>query len=191
MARPKKYKYEAVLEKAMDLFWAKGYNGTSVQDLVDSLKLSKASMYEAFTDKHGLFMATLVNYEKRLKNNLQLLHEIPSPKAALALSFESIIAEVTDSRHRRGGYLTNTAIELAPHDKEVEQWVNSCMAAIEETYKSLLQKAVEKGEIAASIDIENTAYFFTNTLQGIMVYSKVKQDKVKLQAIVVEALKVL
>jgi TetR/AcrR family transcriptional repressor of nem operon len=191
MARPKQYKYEAVLEKAMDLFWAKGYNGTSIQDLVEHLKLSKASMYEAFDDKHGLFMATLKNYRKRLQNNLQLLQEIPSAKAALEISFESIIAEVTDHRHRRGAYLTNTAIEMAPHDKEVEKWVNDCMNDIEESYKKLLRKAIEKGEISASIDVDKTAYFFTNTQQGIMVYSKVKQDKPKLQAIVKEALKIL
>jgi hypothetical protein len=65
------------------------------------------------------------------------------------------------------------------------------MNDIEESYKKLLRKAIEKGEISASIDVDKTAYFFTNTQQGIMVYSKVKQDKPKLQAIVKEALKIL
>ncbi len=191
MPRPKQYKYEAVLEKAMDLFWAKGYNGTSVQELVDNLKLSKASMYEAFDGKHGLFMATLHNYRKRVKNNLALLEEMPSPKAAIRISFESIIEEVTDKRHRRGGYLTNTAIEMAPHDAEVEQWVIDSMTDYELLYKKLLQKAIEKGEIKKVIDIDNTAYYLTNTLQGLMVYSKVKQDKAKLYLILEESLKQL
>ncbi len=189
MPRPKQYKYEAVLEKAMGLFWAKGYNGTSVQELVDHLKLSKASMYEAFNDKHGLFMATLHNYRKRVLNNLKLLEDMPSPKAAIKISFQSTIEEVTDKRHRRGGYLTNTAIELAPHDKEVEKWVHDCMTDYEKMYKKLLEKAVERNEVNKNLDVERTAYFLTNTLQGIMVYAKVKQDKDKLNNIVEEALK--
>jgi TetR/AcrR family transcriptional repressor of nem operon len=191
MPRPKQYKYEAVLEKAMDLFWAKGYNGTSVQELVDYLKLSKASMYEAFGDKHGLFMATLHNYRKRVKNNLSLLEDMPSPLQAIKISFQSIIEEITDKRHRRGGYLTNTAIEMAPHDTAVEQWVIDSMTDYETLYKKLLQKAIDKGEIKKAIDVDTTAYYLTNTLQGLMVYSKVKQDKAKLNAILDESLKYL
>ncbi len=189
MPRPKQYKYEAVLEKAMDLFWAKGYNGTSVQELVDHLKLSKASMYEAFNDKHGLFMATLHNYRKRVQNNLKLLEDMPSPLAAIKISFQSVIEEVTDTRHRRGGYLTNTAIELAPHDKEVEQWVIDSITDYETLYKKLLQKAIEKGEIKSVTNIDAAAYYLTNILQGLAVYSKVKQDKAKLNAILEESLK--
>lgn len=191
MARSKQYKYEAVLEKAMDLFWAKGYNGTSIQELVTHVKLSKASMYEAFTDKHGLFMATLHNYRKRLNNNMSLLYEIPSAKAALELSFESIIAEVTDHRHRRGGYLTNTAIELAPHDKEVEEWVNDCLNDVEKVYRELLQKGIRDKEFPADMNVESKVNFIMNVRHGILVYSKIKQDKVRLQGIVKEALKVI
>lgn len=191
MPRSKQYKYEAVLEKAMDLFWAKGYNGTSIQELVSHVKLSKASMYEAFTDKHGLFMATLHNYRKRLNNNMSLLHEIPSAKAAIELSFESIIAEVTDHRHRRGGYLTNTAIELAPHDKEVEEWVNESIKDIEKVYTELLQKGIKNKEFSADMNIESKVNFIMGVRHGILVYSKIRQDKTRLQSIVTEALKVL
>ena len=189
MPRPRQYKYEAVLEKAMDLFWAKGYNGTSIQELVDYLKLSKASMYEAFGDKHGLFIATLKNYRKRIQNNFKLLEEMPSAKAAIRLSFESAIEEVTDKRHRRGGYVTNTAIEMAPHDPEVEKWVADCMGDLEKLYVKLLKNAIEKGELQDVANVETTAYYLSNTLQGMMVYAKVKQDKQKLYAILDESLK--
>ncbi len=189
MPRPKQYKYEAVLEKAMDLFWTKGYNGTSVQELVDHLKLSKASMYEAFEDKHGLFMATLHNYRKRLQNNLKMLEEIPSPLQAIRISFQSVIEDVTDKRHRRGGYLTNTAIEMAPHDAEVEQWVIDSMSDYEELYKKLLRSAIEKGELKNVENIDAKAYYLTNVLQGLMVYAKVKRDKAKLNAIMELSLK--
>ncbi|OJV29867.1 MAG: hypothetical protein BGO32_12025 [Bacteroidetes bacterium 37-13] len=191
MPRSKQYKYEAVLEKAMDLFWAKGYNGTSIQELVSHVKLSKTSMYEAFTDKHGLFMATLHNYRKRLNNNMSLLREIPSARAAIELSFESIIAEVTDHRHRRGGYLTNTAIELAPHDKEVEEWVNESIKDIEKVYTELLQKGIKSKEFSADMNIESKVNFIMGVRHGILVYSKIRQDKTRLQSIVTEALKVL
>lgn len=188
MPRPRQYKYEAVLDKAMDLFWAKGYNGTSVQELVDYLKLSKASMYEAFTDKHGLFMATLQNYHKRRLTHMKLLEEMPSPKEAIKISFQSSIEEITDKRHRRGGYLTNTAIEMAPHDKEVEKWVSEFMNDYEQLYIKLLNRAIENGELKNIKNVETTAYFLTNTLQGMMVYSKVNQDKNKLNIILEEAL---
>jgi hypothetical protein len=80
---------------------------------------------------------------------------------------------------------------LAPHDKEVEKWVIDSMTDYENLYKKLLQKAIDKGEIKKAIDIDTTAYYLTNTLQGLMVYSKVKQDKAKLNAILEESLKCL
>jgi TetR/AcrR family transcriptional repressor of nem operon len=190
MPRPKQYKYEAVLDKAMQMFWAKGYNGTSVQELVDFLKLSKASMYEAFTDKHGLFMATLENFRKRTQDNIKLITALPA-REGIAASFDSAVADLTDSRYRRGGFLTNTAAELAPHDKEVEKLVLACFDDLENMYITLINKGKDNGDISKDKDTKALAFYFTSSLQGLMVYSKAKQDKEMLDTIVKEIMRAL
>ena len=64
MARTKDFDEDEVLDKAMYLFWNQGYNGTSMQDLVDGLGISRSSLYDTFGDKHSLFIKTLENYKK-------------------------------------------------------------------------------------------------------------------------------
>jgi AcrR family transcriptional regulator len=62
MGRPREFDTDAALEKAMRLFWAKGYEGTSVADLTETLGISKPSLYAAFGDKQSLFRAALERY---------------------------------------------------------------------------------------------------------------------------------
>ena len=66
MARTKDFDEDEVLTKAMNLFWLNGYNGTSMQDLVDGLGISRSSLYDTFGDKRSLFLKTLENYKKNL-----------------------------------------------------------------------------------------------------------------------------
>src|SRR3984957_16068770 len=62
MGRPREFDTDAALEKAMRLFWAKGYEGTSIADLTETLGISKPSLYAAFGDKQSLFRAALERY---------------------------------------------------------------------------------------------------------------------------------
>jgi TetR/AcrR family transcriptional repressor of nem operon len=69
MARYKNFDKQETLEKAMDIFWQKGYHATSVQDLIDGLCINRASMYDTYGDKHQLFLDTLIEYKSRNFNH--------------------------------------------------------------------------------------------------------------------------
>src|SRR6201995_145682 len=84
MARTKDFDEDEVLLKAMHLFWLKGYNGTSMQDLGDGLGISRSSMYDTFGDKHTLFLRSLENYRQGMTAKLQaVVNNAPDAKEAV------------------------------------------------------------------------------------------------------------
>src|ERR1700748_2100418 len=70
MARTKDFDENEVLMKAMNLFWYKGYNGTSMQDLVDGLGISRSSLYDTYGDKHTLFIKALESYRESVSGKM-------------------------------------------------------------------------------------------------------------------------
>ena len=117
MARQKAFDKEEVLDKAMYLFWKKGYNGTSMQDLVDHLGISRSSMYDTFGGKYKLFMNALSRYQSR--QSLQIDMALTSEedlKDFLKGFFMGVVDECRQDEERKGCFTVNTSIELAPHD---------------------------------------------------------------------------
>jgi TetR/AcrR family transcriptional regulator, transcriptional repressor for nem operon len=120
MARPREFNEVTALEAAIECFWQHGYKATSVHDLADRMKISAPSLYNAYGDKHALFVQALEHYLdhsaraliKRLENSLP-------PKQAIRHFIEEIIDHSVSDRKRRGYFLINSALEVAPHDKEL------------------------------------------------------------------------
>src|SRR3990172_6240491 len=107
------------LEKAMQTFWAHGYEATSMQDLVDCTGVNRGSLYATYGDKRTLFLAALRMYDEKMRR--QLLADIEAryqPREAIRRMFEVFLANVSERGGNRGCFLTNTALELASHDAE-------------------------------------------------------------------------
>src|ERR1700743_1113257 len=102
MARTKDFDENEVLQKAMNLFWYKGYNGTSMQDLVDGLGISRSSLYDTFGDKHALFMRALENYQVITSQNLRaIVANSATTKQAISKILGNIVKElVADEEHK-------------------------------------------------------------------------------------------
>src|SRR3569833_1374812 len=89
MARTKDFDEDEVLSRAMDLFWLKGYNGTSMQDLVDGLGISRSSLYDTYGDKHSLFLKSLENYKRLGYEQMdKIIHQAASAKDAIRQMLE-------------------------------------------------------------------------------------------------------
>ena len=121
MSRPRSFDETDVLEAAIDCFWARGLEATSVRDLAGRMGINGPSLYNAFGDKRSLFMRALEHYAVRsMRERIGRMERLPDPKAAIATFFGELISASLADPDRRGCLIVNTALEVAPHDPEIE-----------------------------------------------------------------------
>ncbi|WP_404382857.1 TetR/AcrR family transcriptional regulator [Caenispirillum salinarum] len=193
MPRTRSFDRDDALEAALGLFWAKGYEGTSLADLTRAMGLSKSSLYDTFGDKHALFLAAFDRYaDTRMRPALAILEDDGRPARIRLEAFlrRFITLKVRDG-DRRGCMIGNTAVELAPHDEAAAARVKGALAHIEEALHTLLAEARDTGEIDPGKDPRALARFLTAMVQGLRVLSKADADPRALDDVVRQTLSVL
>lgn len=186
----KQFNENDVLEKAMRAFWEKGYAATSMQDLVNCTGINRGSLYATYSDKHTLFVASLRMYEQEMLH--QLLFKLRSnygPRDSIRQFFMAFVEDVTNGGGNRGCFMTNTALELAPHDSEVRVIVASAQSQIEDFFAEMIKKGIAEGEIAPGSPAIETARGLLASLIGLVVLTRSRPERELLQSIVVEALR--
>ncbi len=190
MPAHKQFDEDFVLDQAMQVFWRRGYEATSVQDLVDRTGLHRGSLYGAFTDKHSLFVATLRRYADR--HRLTLLASLEAahpPREAIRQLFLAFIAQDPTQAAHPGCFLTNTALEVAPHDVEVAQIVANAQTQIEKFFLRMLKAGIARGEMNAQLHPPEAARGLLASLLGLAVLSRSRPDKKLLESVVADALR--
>jgi len=142
MARPRSFDPDTVLARAMDAFWAKGFEGTSMDDLVRATGLKKGSLYAAFGDKQRLYLAAIERYERVIVDDaIATLRSAADPLAGIAGVFDTIVAAVEQHADRRGCLICNASVDRAPYDRTTERRVLSTLARIQRAIAAALQRA--------------------------------------------------
>ncbi|MEU9647888.1 TetR/AcrR family transcriptional regulator [Streptomyces sp. NPDC048110] len=191
MARTREFDTEAAVSRAMELFWTRGYEATSVRDLTQHLGIGQGSLYAAFGDKDGLYRAALEHYRTTLAAAaLRSLEEGADVRAAIrALLTERIrIAVENDGR---GCLAVNAVCERLPRDAATRRTVREMQEASREVLVEVLRSAVERGEIAGRHDPDRVAAFLITFLNGLLVSSKITPDVRSLEPLAELALTVL
>lgn len=184
MARPKAFNEEEVLDKAVAVFWAKGYEATSMQDLVDAMGIQRGSLYAAFGSKQQLFLQSLDRYGKVVvKQFLDILESKPSAIESIELFFAQLVEHLLTAGPLRSCLVTNSAIERGLRDEETKKQVLQLLNALEKGFYQALQRAREKGEISTDLDINKLANFLTSSMQGLLVMGKVCSERSVLEGI--------
>ncbi|HLU26310.1 MAG: TetR/AcrR family transcriptional regulator [Actinomycetes bacterium] len=173
MARTKEFDPDAALDAALDLFWERGYEATSIQDLVDHLGIGRGSLYATFGSKHALYLKALDRYLRtRDPNPIELLSRPgPALPAVRALVRAYVDEAVCDTR-RRGCMIVNAAMERVPADALVTRRVQESWAQLERALTCALTRARDQGELAADKDPVAIARFLLVVLQGLRVVGK-------------------
>ena len=178
MAGTKKFEPERALGEAMDLFWSRGYEATSVRDLMACMGIGRGSLYDTFGDKHALFLAALDRYEgARASGAIATLDAPGSARGAVRSVFERTVRQLAGDEERRGCLLANSAVELAPHDPEVAERVSRYWKRTEDAFHRALVRAQASGEIPEEKDPRALALFLHNALQGLRVTAKAGATK--------------
>jgi TetR/AcrR family transcriptional repressor of nem operon len=173
MARLKEFNEEDALDKAIAIFWSKGYNGTSAQDLVTHLGLSRSSLYDTFGDKHSLFMKALQRYQKQSFEGVSnLLQQSTNIKETIKELFAQAILESFEDKITKGCFMVNSTVELAIHDTEIEKIVNANRQNMEEIFFLAVKKGQELNQISSATDPRVLARFIFNTYSGIRVLAR-------------------
>jgi TetR/AcrR family transcriptional repressor of nem operon len=134
MARPQEFNTAEALHKAMAVFWKKGYEATSLVDLLAATGLSKSSLYATFGDKRGLFLAAFDAYRAERARELHEILEGKPARQVIETFFRKIIADAYAPEFAHGCMSTNQAVELAPHDTEIRGRVEADFLLIEDAF---------------------------------------------------------
>ena len=192
MARTKEFEPEKALTMAMDLFWRRGYEATSVHDLLEEMGIGRGSMYDTFGDKRALFLEALDRFEEtRVSRADEILEGSASAVEGIRRLFETTIEGLVSYEPRRGCLLANTAVELAPHDEQVARRISRYVRRTEDAFERALVRGRATGEIPADKDPKALARFLVSTLHGVRVLARAGVDRAVLDDSVRTALEVL
>lgn len=191
MARTREFDTEAVVSRAMELFWARGYEATSVRDLTRHLGIGQGSLYAAFGDKDGLYRAALEHYRATLASAaLRSLEEGADARSAIRTLLTERV-RIAVGNGGQGCLAVNAVCERLPQDAATRRTVRDMQDASREALAEVLRTARERGEIAVRHDPHTVAAFLVTFLNGLLVSSKITPDARAIEPLVEVALTAL
>ena len=178
MARPKEFQRDNVLDKAMQVFWSKGFECTSMQDLVNAMGINRGSLYDTFGDKQSLHVAVLERfYETELQPMFASLDGPGPVKPAIRTLFSEIADQSVNGEDLKGCMISNTAAELCPDDGPVGEIAAAGLKRAEDKLHEALSRARDQGEISADSDPLKLARTILCALNGMRVVAKAIDDR--------------
>lgn len=190
MPRVKEFDPDEVLGRALELFWERGYEATSMSDLVAHLGVNRASLYATFGNKRDLYLEALDRYG-RTRNPVERLSQPGPVLPAVRDVIETYVEEAQNDRKRCGCMVVNAAVEVAPGDPEVSRMVSRSWQALEVGLITALTRAKAQGELSADADPTALGQFLLVLLQGVKVVGKGDPDVGRLRAAADQALTLL
>jgi len=169
----KNYNETEVLERAMHAFWARGYEATSMRNLVAATGINRGSIYAAYVNKRTLFLRALRHYDKvHRADYLRRIARQHAPKDAIIAAFEGAGRNTGRDGTPAGCLLVNTVLELSPHDAEIRDFVDSCLRAVEEFFFSMIEAAKQEGTVDRSVASRETAQALLGLILGLRVLTR-------------------
>jgi TetR/AcrR family transcriptional repressor of nem operon len=192
MARPCEFDVDAALDRSMEVFWSKGYEATSVDDLCDVTGLSRSSLYATFGSKRNLLLRSVDRYvELRTPRIAAALAQPLSIHDAFAALARQFIDQIVAGPGRRGCFLGNCAAELPRGDRAALARVRRGLESTAATFRDALARAKTRGELAAQADVGALARFLTAGFQGLRLVGKVNANRAELEDIATTMLRCL
>jgi len=192
MPKTKQFDETEVLVKAKELFSVKGYNGTSMDDLVQATGLSRSSIYDTFGDKHGLFLKSLNHYCHSQQGELEKqCAKSESPKKKIRAIFDQTLKSILSDKDQKGCLLVNMSMELNAVDKEVAAVSLKNMEDMEHAFSAMVKEGQAKGEISKKFTPKALGRHLYSSLMGLRVSGTNRPDADALKEVVKLALSLL
>lgn len=173
MGRPREFVANEALTDAMRLFWLKGYEATSLKDLMEAMQLHKGSIYKAFGDKKNLFLLALKLYMDQGASAFDELSEsASSPREAVRLFMRMSLRQCTSGQKIKGCFMMNTVVELAPHDEEIQAFIAAYMEKMRDNLCDLISRGQSLGQFRADLKAIDMADYLIYVKAGLFTGSK-------------------
>ncbi|MCK1286890.1 TetR/AcrR family transcriptional regulator [Bradyrhizobium sp. 44] len=181
--RPRSFDTDAAVERAMGVFWSRGYHATALPDLLRATKLSRGSLYAAFGDKHSLFLRALDRYVAEALTRMDVEFD-KEPVDGLRAYLAGYVDRTSGANGRRGCLLVATAMELAGRDAEVDRRIASFFKAMEARVADALSRAKAAGKLADGVEPSSAAKILLCFVEGLRVVGKTAPTRITSQAAV-------
>ncbi|HVG23405.1 MAG TPA: TetR/AcrR family transcriptional regulator [Thermoanaerobaculia bacterium] len=192
MARPRAFDEDTALRKAMDTFWTKGFEATSITDLTDAMGIGRSSLYASFGDKDAVFSRAMDLYLREVSaERVRILRAAGSARQGVRDFFAHHIRVATDPRTPVGCLVVNTALELDGVAEAAAERLTSRSKIVDQAMRELLERAQAAGEIGRATDVRALALMLVAVSYGIHVMARMHRDRKTLQSIADAALETI
>jgi TetR/AcrR family transcriptional repressor of nem operon len=188
----KQFDVDEALERAKNTFWTVGYEAASINDLLTSMGINRASFYDTFKSKHDLMLTVLWRYDANERRVLLEAVKLDrTPREALVALFRALVDDTRGPLSRQGCFLVNAALELSPSDPDVAEIVEIAFADNEQFFMEQIRAGQQAGEISSEVDCEATACLLLAQYAGLMVLVRAGSPQPVLDAAVGQVEKLL
>ncbi len=172
MARPREFEMQEALNAAMSAFWERGYEATSMQDLLDAMGLTKGSLYKAFGDKHNLFLLSLQDYLDRLFETMKQSVDGSDPVQSLTALMGVVENLCCRQVIPKGCFAVNTVVELSQRDEKSSEILKQHLVRVEKLLAKLIRSGQQSGAFRSDISAEHLAEALFVYIFGMLAQSR-------------------
>lgn len=192
LGRPREFEMDEAVQDAKEVFWSRGYNATSIIELIEGTGLSRGSLYKAFKDKKSLYLAAIDQYTSSgLKRLGATLNKEGSAKSAIREALMYYARVSSNLAGRKGCFVTAATLEMLPHDAEVETRVTRMFKQMQELFEGAITRGQIQGEIPPMYVGSALARFLLCNIEGMRVLGKSGRTHAEMTEVVNVALTVL
>jgi TetR/AcrR family transcriptional regulator, transcriptional repressor for nem operon len=190
--RPREFDLDRALDKAIGTFTENGYSATSLSKLTAAMEIAEGSLYKAFSDKRGLFLAAFERYV--MLRSERLAQELANTRTGRD-KVRAILVVYAEHSHgktgRRGCFVVGSAVDLASSDPEMAKRVAAVLANQERRLVEFIRQGQEDGSVSSRVDAVVTARLLLCVVQGMRVLGKTGRSHEEMASLVDSALKLL
>jgi TetR/AcrR family transcriptional repressor of nem operon len=184
MGRPATFDPDLALDRALDVFWRRGWAQTSIDDLVEATGVNRYSLYARWTDKRGLYLAALERYLQGVTSAwLEPLRTDADPAAAIRGTFHRLRDAVLSDAERRGCFALNTVLELHA-DAEMQSAIRRVLDHVQAVWRLALGRAAAAGQLRPDEDLDARAAHLAVSMQALLLQSRVAPPPATVQSFV-------
>jgi TetR/AcrR family transcriptional repressor of nem operon len=184
MARPKEFDETEVLDAAVDCFWLYGFRAVTVRELADSMGIASASLYNTFGDKRALFRRALRRYtETTYEAPIAALERASPPVEAMRLFFREIVELSLADEQRKGCFLINASLEIAPEEVELHGYISETLLKVQDFFRRSLSAGIRTGNIKSSQSVEDLSRLLLGVWVGIRVVGRTQPNRALLEGL--------
>ena len=170
--RPKQFRDDDVLALAMQVFWRKGYDATSLDDLIDAMGIPRQSLYRTFTDKHTLFLRALEYYDQNVTSVILSILSANGPAINNLHNVFEAWKQAINSPEKMGCLMVNTSTQVPPDDVEVIKIVEENRKRGAAVFEKTLRRAQDEGDVDPSINPKVASRTICATVNGLLSMSR-------------------